>query len=96
MSLGNDHSRLTKKEITKGWHWCVEFDGLLVGPEMGELQFCSCWPKDHPVYKTITIHGVNCPKYAHSNCGGYLHDAFDDSPYDVDGQMYCGRCHIAL
>lgn len=38
-------------------------------------------------------HGVNCPKYAHSNVGGYLHADDDDTPYSVDGVMYCGRCH---
>ncbi len=25
-----------------------------------------------------------------------LHDADDDSPYDVDGVIYCGRCHMAI
>lgn len=37
-----------------------------------------------------------CPKVAHSNRGGYLHGADDDSPFDVDGVRYCGRCHMAL
>ena len=27
---------------------------------------------------------------------GYLHDANDDTPYDVDGVKYCGRCHLAM
>lgn len=33
-----------------------------------------------------------CDKVIH-NGGGYLHDAEDDGPYDVDGVTYCGRCH---
>ena len=36
-----------------------------------------------------------CRKVPH-NGGGYLHDADSDAPYDVDGAMYCGRCHMAL
>jgi hypothetical protein len=38
------------------------------------------------------VHGVDCPKVTHIG-SGYLHDADDDKPYDVDGVMYCGRCH---
>ncbi len=37
---------------------------------------------------------LTCPKRPHDNpLGGYLHAADDDSPYDVDGTSYCGRCH---
>jgi len=43
---------LTEEEIQEGWHFCYEFDGLLVGPGMGELSCCRCLPKDHPVYLT--------------------------------------------
>lgn len=39
-------------------------------------------------------HGVDCPKAEHERYGGgYLHGPDDDSPYDVDGVLYCGRCH---
>lgn len=37
-------------------------------------------------------HGKDCPKVEHHG-RGYLHEAADDRPYDVDGVMYCGRCH---
>ena len=37
-------------------------------------------------------HGIDCPKVPHTG-GGYLHDAADDRPYEVDGVTYCGRCH---
>lgn len=40
-------------------------------------------------------HGVNCGKVAHVG-DGHLHGEDDDSPYDVDGCLYCGRCHKAL
>lgn len=44
---------LTKEERAEGWHWCCEYDNLLVGPGMGELRSCYCLRKNHPAYKTI-------------------------------------------
>lgn len=26
-----------------GWHFCSEYDGLLVGPTMSEWHTCTCW-----------------------------------------------------
>jgi hypothetical protein len=49
---GFNGPELTESEVQEGWHWCNEFDGLLVGPGSHELYYCSCWPKDHPVYRT--------------------------------------------
>lgn len=40
-------------------------------------------------------HGINCSKVPHET-EGYLHAERDDAPYDVDGVIYCGRCHVAL
>lgn len=40
-------------------------------------------------------HGVECPKVEHVG-SGYLHGEGDDSPYDVDGVDYCGRCHRVI
>jgi len=37
-------------------------------------------------------HGVDCEKVPHAG-DGYLHSASDDSPYEDDGVLYCGRCH---
>lgn len=34
-----------------------------------------------------------CQKIPHSAGGGYMHDEEHDGPYDVDGVLYCGRCH---
>jgi len=45
--------------------------------------------------ETKVKHGVNCKKEPHVR-DGYLHGEGDDSPYSVDGLMYCGRCHAAL
>lgn len=55
----NDELKLTPEEIAEGWHFCDEFDGLLVGPQMGELAACLCWPKEHPVYKTIPLEATS-------------------------------------
>jgi hypothetical protein len=51
--MGPSEPSLTEEEIALGWHFCCEYDGLLVGPEMHELDCCSCLPKSHPVYGTI-------------------------------------------
>jgi hypothetical protein len=46
---------------------------------------------------TPKVHGESCEKAPHENReGGYLHGPEDDSPFDVDGVMYCGRCHQYL
>lgn len=37
-------------------------------------------------------HGTDCKKVEHLG-DGYLHRADDNWPYDVDGLVYCGRCH---
>lgn len=50
--MRHDEEVLTEADLAEGWHWCSEFDGLLVGPGMYELNFCKCWPNSHPVYLT--------------------------------------------
>jgi hypothetical protein len=32
---------LTNDEIEEGWHFCGEWDGMLVGPKMPETEFCN-------------------------------------------------------
>lgn len=39
----NIDAKLTKEEISEGWHWCCEFDYLLVGPRMQEQEYCLCF-----------------------------------------------------
>ncbi len=41
---------LTKEEIAEGWHWCNEFDGLLIGPEDGAMECCTCKGVDKTKY----------------------------------------------
>ena len=38
---------LTKEEISEGWHWCPEWDDMLIGPEMHmEWEICNCEVKN--------------------------------------------------
>jgi hypothetical protein len=47
MSDGDD--QLSEEEIAAGWHFCWDWDGLLIGPGMGELEFCLCKSIDQPL-----------------------------------------------
>jgi len=40
--LDRGNGPLTAEELAQGWHFCPDWDGLLVGPNMGELNFCAC------------------------------------------------------
>lgn len=51
-------------------------------------------PMDNPG-PLVVKHGINCQKKPHLK-SGMLHSKDDDGPYDVDGCLYCGRCHKAL
>lgn len=47
--FNNDNEvELTEAELAQGWHWCYDFDGLLVGPDTGEAQYCTCNPLCNP------------------------------------------------
>lgn len=41
-ALMSDDCDLTPDEIALGWHFCWDWDGLLIGPEMGEIVHCTC------------------------------------------------------
>lgn len=39
----DSNAMLTEQELSEGWHWCFDFDGLLVGPSMEmEWECCTC------------------------------------------------------
>ena len=40
--MNNQDEELTPEEKKEGWHFCHEFDGLLVGPGMDEMKVCTC------------------------------------------------------
>lgn len=44
----------------------------------------------------LVMHGHSCEKVPHTFKLGYLHSEDEDTPYDVDGITYCGRCHTFL
>lgn len=38
----NLEEKLTPEEISQGWHFCCEWDGLHINPSMDESWACSC------------------------------------------------------
>lgn len=40
--LNREGKGLTLEEYKQGWHYCVEWDLMLVGPGMCELEACHC------------------------------------------------------
>lgn len=46
----NERSELTDEEIKQGWHFCPEWDYMLVGPGMTERKYCECF---HPLDRFI-------------------------------------------
>jgi hypothetical protein len=49
----NHEVELTAEEFRQGWHWCGDFDGLLVGPGMGELASCTCAWSDPEIQERV-------------------------------------------
>lgn len=41
--MADDTLALTASEKRIGWHFCNDYDGLLVGPTMGEWRTCQCF-----------------------------------------------------
>lgn len=39
--LMSRQARLTKAEVKEGWHYCPEWDGLLIHPSDPEADFCT-------------------------------------------------------
>jgi len=76
---------LTDSERARG-------DGPLTGLHTGGKELGEA--TSSRVVGGSVIHGRSCEKVVHLGAGGYLHDASDDTPYDVDGVRYCGRCHM--
>ncbi len=45
--LMNDlNERLTQQEIEEGWHFCPDWDGLLIHESHPEFECCTCNGKD--------------------------------------------------
>ena len=39
---GNEDVMLTAEELNEGWHWCEEWDGLLIHVDDDEFVSCTC------------------------------------------------------
>lgn len=46
LALDRSGKGLTDEEFAQGYHWCYEWDEMLVGPGQAEALVCSC---QHPV-----------------------------------------------
>lgn len=44
--MADDSLPLTSEEISNGWHFCSDWDGLLIGPGMKEVESCTCSSAD--------------------------------------------------
>ena len=40
--LDKEGRGISMKELQEGWHFCEDWDGLLVGPGMPEMECCHC------------------------------------------------------
>lgn len=40
--MADDDLPLTSEKLAEGWHFCPDWDGLLVGPGMKETESCNC------------------------------------------------------
>ena len=43
-------SKLTEAEIEEGWHFCPDWDGLLIGPKTPEFDNCTCGLRESSEY----------------------------------------------
>ncbi len=43
--MTNTDEKLTPEEISQGYHFCCEWDGLLINNDDAEAYFCDCVPK---------------------------------------------------
>ena len=42
IEIDNAGTGLTKEELEQGWHFCNDWDGMLVGPGCDEADCCTC------------------------------------------------------
>ena len=44
--LMHSDDSLTEKEVSDGWHFCADWDGLLINNDWPESECCSCAEPD--------------------------------------------------
>ena len=64
MLMSFSSTPLTEKELEQGWHFCPDWDGLLIGPGMSELECCRCRRKEAVMNeRTLKIYAENPNDY---------------------------------
>ena len=48
--VASDLAHLTQEEANVGWHFCVDWDLLLIGPGMPEAESCTCFGAGHRIF----------------------------------------------
>ena len=41
-AIDAETEKLTKAELAIGWHFCGDWDGMLIGPGVSEMECCAC------------------------------------------------------
>ena len=41
--MSGQNVTVTPEEFAEKWHFCYEWDGLLIGPGMPEMECCTCF-----------------------------------------------------
>jgi hypothetical protein len=41
--MGSPDAKITDEEWEEGWHYCPDWDFLLIGPETIESEACTCY-----------------------------------------------------
>lgn len=47
--MNDSNGKLTQEEMAEGWHWCPDWDDLLVGPGSMEITCCTCTNVDQGI-----------------------------------------------
>lgn len=51
--MANDKLYLTVEELQEYWHFCPDWDGLLINPDMGEWKACCCEMVNKPKCREV-------------------------------------------
>jgi len=51
--------RVPKDLYAQGWHFCADWDELLIGPGMPEMETCLCQLPGGQLYKDLVAAGGN-------------------------------------
>lgn len=50
-----NNAELFRQEIKEGWHFCPDWDQLLIGPGMKEYEICTCKIKEQALVKLVLL-----------------------------------------